>query len=149
MHDFHQAEDIVQNVFLSFWKDRNSIEINESVRAYLFRSVHNRCLDALKHREVILRHNFRSNADNPSCTEETWETFVEAELYIILLKAMDKLPAECRKVFRYSRIDLLSHKEIAEKLGLSVKTVENQIGKALRILREALKDYLPAWLMIF
>ena len=146
--DNHLIEDIVQNVFLNFWKDRNTTRINESVRAYLFRSVHNKCMDVIKHKEVVAKHTSTINFEDTQSSNIIWETFIEAELYSILLEAIEKLPPECQKVFKYSRIKLYTNKEIADKLKLSVKTVENQISKALKILRKELKDYLPLLLLI-
>lgn len=140
----HMVEDIVQSVFLNFWKDRNSMNINESVRAYLFRSVRNKCLDIIKHKEVVDKHRNGINFEvEEQSSDEIWETYIEAELYSILLQTIEKLPGECQKIFRYSRINLFSNKEIAQKLGISVKTVENQISKAIKVLREELKEYLP------
>jgi RNA polymerase sigma-70 factor (ECF subfamily) len=112
------------------------------VKSYIFQSVRNKCLDVLKHRKI--KDNYASkvlNEHEPS-NELTWDTYVESELYVILIRAIEKLPPECQKVFRYSRIRNFSNKEIAEKLGITVKTVENQISKALKVLRVALKDYL-------
>lgn len=138
----HLSEEIVQGVFLKLWQDRRFIEINTSFKSYIFQSVKNKCLDVLKHRKIKDEYTRKVLDEAESSTEETWETFVESELYALLIKAVEKLPSECRKVFQYSRIRNLSNKEIAEKLGISVKTVENQITKALKHLRIELKDYL-------
>jgi RNA polymerase sigma-70 factor (ECF subfamily) len=150
LHNFHLAEEIVQSVYFKFWNDRKSIQITESVRAYLFSAVRNKCLDAIKHKKVEEKYFANLNQGKEPLVEETWETFIESELYSILIKAVEKLPPECQKIITYSRFRYYSNKEIAEKLNISVKTVENQISKALKILRLELKDYLPLilWLVM-
>ncbi|MBN2611557.1 MAG: RNA polymerase sigma-70 factor [Bacteroidales bacterium] len=138
----HLAEEIVQGVFLKIWQDRRFIEINNSFKSYVFQSVKNRCLDVIKHRKVKDEYSQKILAETENSRDETWETYVESELYALLITSIDKLPVECRKVIHLSRIKNLNNKEIAEKLGISVKTVENQITKALKYLRVELKDYL-------
>ncbi|MBN2213496.1 MAG: RNA polymerase sigma-70 factor [Bacteroidales bacterium] len=138
----HLAEEIVQGVFMKLWQDRRYIEINSSVKSYIFRSVKNKCLDILKHRKIKDDYARKVLNDHEPSNEATWDTYVESELYIILIREIEKLPPECQKIFRYSRIRDHTNKEIAEKLGISVKTVENQISKALKILRVALQEYL-------
>ncbi len=138
----HLAEEIVQGIFVKLWQDRRYIEINSSVKSYVFQSVKNKCLDILKHRKIKDHYASKVRHEAETSNEETWDTYVESELYLILIREIEKLPPECQKVFRYSRMRNLSNKEIAEKLGISVRTVENQISKALKILRIALKEYL-------
>ncbi|HJX70975.1 MAG TPA: RNA polymerase sigma-70 factor [Bacteroidales bacterium] len=138
----HLAEEIVQGVFMKLWQDRRYIEINSSVKSYLFQSVKYKCLDILKHRKIKNEYARKILNDQEPANEVTWDTYVESELYVILIREIEKLPPECQKVFRYSRIRNYTNKEIAEKLGISVKTVENQISKALKVLRIALKEYL-------
>lgn len=138
----HLAQEIVQGVFLKLWQDRRYIEINSSVKSYIFQSVKNKCLDILKHRKIKDDYARKVLKEQEPSNEETWDTYVEAELYLILIREIEKLPPECQKIFRYSRIRNLTNREIAEKLGISIKTVENQISKALKVLRIALKEYL-------
>lgn len=138
----HLAEEIVQGVFLKLWQDRRYIEINSSVKSYIFQSVRNKCLDILKHRKIQDDYARKVMKEQELSNEVTWDTYVESELYLILIHAIERLPPECQKIFRYSRIRNLTNREIAEKLGISIKTVENQISKALKILRGALKEYL-------
>ncbi|MFO7657359.1 MAG: RNA polymerase sigma-70 factor [Bacteroidales bacterium] len=138
----HHAEEIVQGVFLKIWQDRRFIEINNSFKSYIFQSVKNKCLDILKHRKVQDEYSQRMLADIEKSKDETWETYVESELYALLIQSIENLPSECKKIFHFSRIKYLNNKEIAAKLGISVKTVENQITKALKILRVELKEYL-------
>ena len=138
----HLSEEIVQGVFMKLWQDRRYIEINSSVKSYIFQSVRNKCLDILKHRKIKDDYARKVLSEQEPSSEATWDAYVESELYVILIREIEKLPPECQKVFRYSRIRNHTNREIAEKLGISLKTVENQISKALRILRIALKKYL-------
>jgi RNA polymerase sigma-70 factor (ECF subfamily) len=140
--DNHLAQEIVQGVFLKLWQDRRYIEINSSVKSYVFRSVRNKCLDILKHRKIEDEYARKVLDEQEPSNENTWDTYVESELYLILIREIEKLPPECQKIFRYSRIRNLTNREIAEKFDLSIKTVENQISKALKVLRSALKEYL-------
>lgn len=140
--DIDGAEEIVQDVFVRIWEKRDQIEFTVSAKSYLYRAVHNACLNAVSKNkkevrmdEVPLKIVHQSAA--PSADFQTRE--LEAEI----AKALDQLPEQCRKVFELSRYGNLKYREIAEMQGISVKTVENQMGKALRILREQLAAYLP------
>lgn len=139
---FEIAKEIVQDIFVDLWINRNRIEINTSVKSYLFKAVRNDCLDYLKHKKIekryisahinlIQKENFSNNS-----------SLAEKEITEIIKSSISSLPRECRKVFVLSRFNDLKNKEIAQSLGISIKTVESQIGKALKILRKNLKDYL-------
>lgn len=142
------AEDIVQDVFFQIWQKREQLNIEGSVKGYLFKSVHNSCLNALKHKKVKEAHKvhtmyeFKDSADLPLHEKES------DGLHETLRKAIEKLPPERKKIFIMHRFEELKYKEIAENLNLSVKTVENQIGKALGFLREEVRKYVPLGLLI-
>jgi RNA polymerase sigma-70 factor (family 1) len=140
--DPYLAEETVQDIYLKLWRNRNVLDIHVSVRAYLFTSVKNQCLDALKHAKVNHECLEKLAGSIPGPKNETWDTYVESELFELLDKAVEKLPPECRKIFRESRFAYIPNREIAQKEGLSLKTVENQLTKALKIIRTELKDYL-------
>ncbi|MDZ4750293.1 MAG: RNA polymerase sigma-70 factor [Flavobacteriales bacterium] len=142
------AEEIVQSVFVNLWEKRTEVTIDQSAKAYLFRSVRNACLNKWKHDKV--RKDFAKDQtevatgisfDSPS------NQLDGMELEQRIAKALEKIPTQCREVFTLSRFGELKYSEIAEKLGISVKTVENQMGKALRIMREELSDYL-IWIVV-
>ncbi len=140
LHIKEESEEMVQDVFLKLWSERENLRIHTSLRDFLFTSVKNKCLDRIKHKKVQEKFD---NLFRPTPNEITnYDLFVEQELRDMIKKTMDQLPTECRKVFVLSRIQNLKYKEVADKLGISVKTVENQISKALKIFRNALKDYL-------
>ena len=138
LRDMDEAEDVVQNVFLKMWEKRDSLLITHSVRSYLFRAVHHQCLNQLDHRVIRQRHQDHSLREHGADTQPP-EVFPE-ELEARVRAAIDGLPEQCRKIFVMSRYDELRYAKIAEVLGISVNTVENQISKALRVLRDVLKD---------
>ena len=139
------AEDAVSEVFLKLWEGRNSIEIENSLKSYLFKSVYHQCLNALKHvfvqdqyRDFFLHHLpvNEEEADYPLAN------LIEKEIKDILQKTIEKLPEQCRKIFIMSRIDGIKHEKISQKLGISINTVRTQIRRALEKLRIELKDFL-------
>ncbi len=143
LRDPEDAEEVVQASFIGFWEKRESISIDTSLKAYLFRSVRNACLNELKRQKVRQLHASQVAMDGEPQSEASDRIAMKQELEEKIQEAMGCLPEQCRLIFQMSRFEELKYKEIAEQLGLSVKTVENQMGKALKIMREQLKDYLP------
>lgn len=143
LKDMDDAEEVVQSIFMKFWEQRESIEINVSLKSYLYRAVHNTCLNRLKHLKIQEVHKqyvgnfFEENHDSAT------DLMDKVELESRIAEALEKLPEQCRLIFKMSRFEELKYQEIADRLGLSIKTVENQIGKALKIMRTELADYLP------
>ena len=136
-----ESKDLVQNVFIKFWNDREKTDIRFSIRSYLFVSVKNKCLDLLRKKTKNLKIQEITNEHDTY--DESFDTYVLSELEALFNKSLEKLPERCREVFELSRFHGLKNREIAAKLDLSEKTVENQVTKALHILKEELKDYLP------
>jgi RNA polymerase sigma-70 factor, ECF subfamily len=137
------AEEVVQDVMLELWRRREELPIEESLRAYLFRATRNRALNHLRHVRVERRGEpdaIAATVDLPTAPT----ALVEEEIDTALREAVAGLPERCREVFELSRVHGLRYAEIAGALGISVKTVEAQMGKALRILRERLAPWLPA-----
>jgi RNA polymerase sigma-70 factor (ECF subfamily) len=141
------AEEMVQNVFFKLWKNREGIDIHQSLIAYLYRSVYYESLNHLRHEKT--KAEYRSHAArNTSNAESASEKVKLNELRSHLEAAIKKLPEQCRTIFQMSRFEELKYLEIAAKLGISPKTVENQMGKALRILRTELTDFLPIIILL-
>ena len=143
LKDQSAAEDLVQQLFITLWEKREDLEISSDPRSYLYRSTYNRCLNEVKrikrrgvHTDATEEYGLESGAD-------TSQRVLGKELEDRIESAIQTLPEKCGEVFRMSRFKELSYKEIAEKLDISTKTVENHMGKALRLMREELKDYLP------
>ena len=147
LKDLDAAEEVVQEVLFKLWTNRESIVINTSIQSYLFRAVRNASLNVIKHvnvREDYKAQNEYEMGDSLSSEDE----MIVSELEQKIRATIDQLPIERKKIFILSRYEGLKYKEIADKLNLSVSTVENQMVKALKFLRTELKDYLP-WIIIF
>jgi len=135
------TEDLAQQVFIRFWEKRHQIEITASPGAYLHRMAVNEALAWLRSKknqqpeEITPTTPFAPAADGE-------EVFLQNELNEKIHAAINTLPPRCRAVFQLSRFEELSYQEIADRMEISVKTVEHQMGKALRVLREQLKFYL-------
>lgn len=147
------AEEVVSDVFFKIWKNRERITIQDSLQAYLFKSVRNQSLDYLKS-QAHLRNNHEEiplHLENGYANPE--EEIIAEELNQQIENAIETLPPQCRVIFRLSRDNGLKYKEIAEKMNLSVKTVETQMGRALKQLRVILKESIAtgfglAWLWL-
>lgn len=136
------AEEIVQDVMLELWKRRENLDPDTSAQAYLFQSTRNRSLNHLRHERVERQgesHIMRDEAVDASAHS----LLVEEEIHAAMRRTVEDLPERCREVFELSRTHGLKYAEIATVLGISIKTVEAQMGKALRTLREALAPWLP------
>lgn len=143
LKDDDEAEEMVQTVFLTLWEKHADLEITLSLKAYLYRAVHNHCLNRIKHFSVREAHRDYALYVQTDGYDSVTEAMQASELEERIERAVSKLPEQCQVVFRMSRFEELKYQEIADQLGLSVKTIENQIGKALRIMRQELADYLP------
>jgi len=138
--DQKTAEDLVQDLFVDIWKKRENLNINTSLIGYLQRSIVNKSLNWIRSQRVQIEDidSVKSTSDN---TADAQDLIEKTELEEHITKVIDGLPEKCRLVFVMSRFDLLSYKEIGKKLDISTKTVENQISKALRILRSEMKNF--------
>jgi len=144
LKDADQAEDIVQELFVRLWQDREGLSITTSVKSYLFTAVRNRCLNALAVKKRM-RPLDEEVHDAPMGEDREEDELTERAARVQAV--IEALPTERRKIFRMSRNEGMKYHEIAERLGLSVKTVENQMGKALKTLREELADLMPLMLL--
>lgn len=147
LKDTDETEDVVQQVFVSLWEKRTQLDIHTSIRAVLYKSVQNACLNKIKHLKV--RSAYAEDWKATQSEMQTSDSVQAKELNEQIQLAIEGMPEQCGRIFKMSRFEQLRYQEIADQLGLSVKTVENQMGKALKIVREELKDYLPLLILLF
>lgn len=137
------AEDIVQQVFFRIWQNAGNLRIQSSIAAYLYRSVNNESLNHLKHQKLVVAHQKETAQHMKEERDSAAGKILHKELEENIREALITLPEHCRTVFQLSRFENLKYQEIADRLGISIKTVENQMGKALKMLRIQLIDLLP------
>lgn len=138
------AEELVQDLFLKVWSRRGSLGEIDSMKTYLFRAARNTALNHLRRRK--LEHEWLEKEGTTITETQTLEgdeAVTESELATAVRAAVDRLPPRCREVFMLSRDAGQTYGEIAKSLGISIKTVETQMGRALKALRESLKVYRP------
>jgi len=130
LKDSAQAEETVNDVFLKLWEDGNQIKIETSLKSYIYKAIINRSINAFNKNKRELIHQ----TDLNTIPDEGYELrqIEENELKTKLYAAIDQLPDQCRKVFEMSRFEELKQQEIADKLGISIKTVKNHITIALK-----------------
>ncbi len=139
--NIHECEGVVQEVFIKYWINLNSSKNNKHIaKSYLYRSVYNGCIDIIRHNTVTDKR-LEGYKYFHKDFESVKDLIAESELKLRIEKAVNKLPNQCRKIFLLSRDSELTYKQIAQELDLSIKTVETQIGKALKILRKQLSEF--------
>jgi len=148
------AKSLVQEAFLKLWENRENLTVGTNLNAYLYKSVRNICLNYLRHLKVTNKYSNNIIAQESALNYEALkdksaERLLEAEILERLDKAVEKMTPQCRQVFIMSRFEGKSHKEIANELGIVEKTVENQIGKALKVARAELQEFLPITMMLY
>lgn len=147
IRDEEQAKDVVQEVFCRLFENRLQLDVKTSLKSYLYKSVYNQCMDLIRHWKAV--RGYESEKALDVYLDEIIQ-LPEAELRLLnqetgdaIQQAIERLPERCREVFCLSKLEGLSNKEIAERLGISVKTVENQMTTALKRLRKDLE-----WLLL-
>ena len=141
------AEEMVQQVFYKLWENKEQIKIQQSITAYLYKAVYNESLNFLRHNKVKATYRVHTAYNNRDM-ENVADPAAIKELQQKIDIALSELPEQCRTIFQLSRFEELKYKNIADTLGISVKTVENQMGKALRLLRSKLSEFLPVLLIL-
>jgi len=140
IRDHDSAEEIVQDLFFVIWRDKEKLHIESSLNGYLYRAVHNRCLHYIDHNRIVEKYakemSFAEQENNESPTDILHYKELQAKIAGIL----ERLPEKCGRIFCMSRFEGLKYSEIAEKLSVSVKTVEANMGRALKEFRKALAE---------
>jgi RNA polymerase sigma-70 factor (ECF subfamily) len=147
LNDKNEAEEVVQTTFIKIWEKKNELSVQSSLKAYLYSMVRNGCLNVIKHEKVKQLHAKWHVQETERSRELVEEKVLSNDLESKIYLAMKALPEQCRLVFQLSRFEELKYQEIADQLQISVKTVENQMGKALKIMRTQLKEYLPLYVL--
>lgn len=140
LHDSSRAQDAVQDVYVSLWIKRRSLD-HSNLKSYLFTSTRNKCIEILRSQALDLK----MRTENQRRIEMSSSLIIDEEANKYLLKeklynSIRQLPPKCQEVFSLSKLNGLTYSEIADRLDISVKTVENQMGRALRLLREIIAD---------
>lgn len=146
--DLEAAEETVQALFVKVWENRNSIKFDRSPRAYLYTATRNACYNHIRHikvREEYKQYNQEEMERNQYSVEDDMQA---NELNDKIRNAIDRLPEGRRKIFILSRFEGKKYKEIAEELKISIKTVEHQMGNALKFLKEDLAEFLTLLLIL-
>jgi RNA polymerase sigma-70 factor (ECF subfamily) len=138
LEDLESARDIVQDLFVDLYDSRHSVSIQTSLKSYLFSAVKNRCLNQVKHEQVKEKHRNMSRSEANVTDPELEEIMDAVELEARVYDIVSKLPEKCRQIYIMSRVDGKRNSEIADELNLSVRTVETQISKALKSLKDSL-----------
>jgi RNA polymerase sigma-70 factor (ECF subfamily) len=136
--DHDTAEEIVQDLFFRLWQDKEKLNIESSLNGYLFRSVHNKCLHYIEHNKVVERHAEEMLYHQSESQETPSDILNYKELQEKIASILERLPERCGKIFTMSRFEGLKYSEIAEKLSVSIKTVEANMGRALKEFRKEL-----------
>lgn len=145
--DMEEAKEIVQSIFLNLWLKRNEINISTSIKSYLYKAVQNLSLNQLQQQKTKQKYMIRK-AHFPKQNSENGELKMEEEeLRNEIRKAILGMPDKRREIFELSRFENLKYAQIAERLTISVKTVEAQMSKSLKYLRKVLKEYNPVFLL--
>ncbi len=138
LKDKDTAEEIVQDLFCKIWRDRKKINIMSSLNGYLFRAVYNKSMHYLEHQKVVRKHASEAKKELVINTEDPIEILKYKELNEKIAIIIGKLPERCGRIFCMSRFEGLKYAEIAEELSISIKTVEANMGKALKVFRNEL-----------
>lgn len=157
IRDRAAAEDIYVEAMMQYWEKRHELSYDTNIPAYILTSIKNRSLNHLRHLQVraeaeeqMLNHSTRELNFRISSLESCDPSELFAiEMREIIRKTLDELPEQTRSIFYKSRYENKTNNEIAEELGVNIKTVEYHISKTLKILRTRLKDYLPLLVFLF
>jgi RNA polymerase sigma-70 factor (ECF subfamily) len=140
--DFEAAKEIVQESFLGLWEKRDTIDMDRPVKSYLTMVIHNKCTNYLRDNRKFDQYilNIENLLEVPEY--DGADTMIEGELNLKIDAAILELPEKCREIFTMNRYENLKYQQIADKLQISVKTVETQMSKALQHMRVRLAEYI-------
>lgn len=138
----HISEELVQEVFLAVWKSKETLDPQKDIKSYLYQSVKNKALNYIKHKELAEEYNNKIEWLSPTPVTQQHNYREQSEFVEAAQKAIEDLPGRARQIYKLSRKDGLTYKEISAVLDISIKTVESQMSRALKILRKSLSQYI-------
>lgn len=141
------AEDIVQETFIRVWNNREKLDAAKSIKSYIYKIAYNYTLNHLEKQKSFTLHDY-SEVDKKYHSAHADEQMIDHELQNKATEALNNLPVRCRAVFIMCRHENMSYQEVAEAMEVSVKTVENQMSKALKNLRQELSPYFDIMTLI-
>ncbi|MBT1698706.1 RNA polymerase sigma-70 factor [Fulvivirgaceae bacterium PWU4] len=151
LHDEQDAEEIVQDLFVNLWKQRERIDEHKSLHKYLFTAARNGCLNFLHAKKIrsrsaeIILYLYGQDVHDHI---DSYHALLAKDLEQDFNEALQRLPTECRRIFELSRTDGLRYEEIALRLNISIKTVETQMSRALSRLRLQLKEHITVLILL-
>ncbi|MEI8202737.1 MAG: RNA polymerase sigma-70 factor [Bacteroidota bacterium] len=146
--DLDSAKEIVQDSFLSLWEKREYIDLSKPVKSYLTTAIYNKSLNYLRDNKKFNSEILNFEALYPFNENDKTDKLVTSELNRRIHDSINELPVKCREIFIMNRFEDLKYREIAEKLDISIKTVETQMSKALQHMRNRLVEFLPIFILI-
>ena len=149
LSDLDDSREIVQDVFVKLFDKKDSIKIHTSIKAHLFTSVRNSCLNTIKQRKNHAEHHENIKYLSSGLSMQADKILEQTELEHEIFKAIDDLPEQCQRIFKLNRFDGFTNQEIADQLGISKRTVETQISKALKTLRVKIGPMMAKLLIIY
>jgi len=141
LQDKDKAEEIVQDIFYGIWKNREKLDIKVSFKSYLYKAVQNNCLQLLQHHAVEDKYKQYIQNEVSHFQPDPAREMELQEMNLVIEQTLNSLPERCKEIFSMSRFEGLKYREIADKLKISTKTVEANMGKALQAFRQSLKQF--------
>lgn len=140
--DKETAEDLVQDVFVKLYEQKDKLQFHSSLKAFLYQSVRNKCIDLIRSTKTREKHHVEIKAGTDVEGLNSEELMLQSELEEKIYHSIKQLPDQCQLIFKMNRFEGKKNQEIADELNISKRTVETQISKALKILREDIYPYL-------
>lgn len=140
--DKETAEDLVQDVFVKLYEQKDRLQFHSSLKAFLYQSVRNKCIDLIRSTKTREKHHVEIKAGTDVEGLNSEELMLQSELEEKIYHSIKQLPDQCQLIFSMNRFEGKKNQEIADELNISKRTVETQISKALKILREDIYPYL-------
>ena len=138
------AEDLVQDVFVKLYEQKDRLQFHSSLKAFIYQSVRNKCIDLIRSTKTRERHHVEIKAGAEIEGLNSEELMMQSELEEKIYLSISQLPDQCQLIFKMNRFEGKKNQEIADELNISKRTVETQISKALKILREEIYPYLKS-----